>query len=282
MTDRIDAMPTSSGVDHGRARSFGEVASQYERYRPGPPMSTIEWMLPDHVGRVVDLGAGTGALTRMLLDRATEVVAVESDDRTRSVLTKGIPRASAVPGRGDSIPLDDGSVDAVLASSSWHWMDPVPTLHEVGRILVPGGILGAVRSGPDPDGPFLVQARALLAAPAEGGLAKRERGGNLNEAEFAQLIQGEGNRASTTLVIPPGVPFEQPEHKIVTWDVPLNADELIGLLGTFSWVILMPETERNRLTSEARRLLREVLGVEGEVTVDTAFRSDAWRCRRQF
>jgi hypothetical protein len=78
------------------------------------------------------------------------------------------------------------------------------------------------------------------------------------------------------------VPFEQPEHKIVTWDVPLNADELIGLLGTFSWVILMPETERNRLTSEARRLLREVLGVEGEVTVDTAFRSDAWRCRRQF
>jgi SAM-dependent methyltransferase len=275
-------MPTSSGVDHGRARSFGEVASQYERYRPGPPMSTIEWMLPDHVGRVVDLGAGTGALTRMLLDRATEVVAVESDDRTRSVLTKGIPRASAVPGRGDSIPLDDGSVDAVLASSSWHWMDPVPTLHEVGRILVPGGILGAVLSGPDPDGPFLVQARALLAAPAEGGLAKRERGGNLNEAEFAQLIQGEGNRASTTLVIPPGVPFEQPEHKIVTWDVPLNADELIGLLGTFSWVILMPETERNRLTSEARRLLREVLGVEGEVTVDTAFRSDAWRCRRQF
>jgi SAM-dependent methyltransferase len=285
MADQVDgdSMPTSPGVEQGRANSFGEVASQYERYRLGPPMSAIEWILPLHVGRVVDLGAGTGALTRMLVDRTTEVVAVEPDDRMRSVLAKAVPRASAVRGRGDSIPLEDESADAVLASSSWHWMDPIPTLHEVGRVLVPGGILGAVWSGPDPDGPFLVQAKALLAqgAKAEGGVALRNHGDNLDEAKFAQLIQGDGNRPSTKLEIPPGVPFEQPEHNVITWDVPLNADELIGLLGTFSWVILMAEEERYRLTSEARRLLRDFLGVEDEVKVDVTFRSDAWRSRRQ-
>jgi len=56
-----------------------------------------------------------------------------------------------------------------------------------------------------------------------------------------------------------------------------NADELIGLLGTFSWIITMPEETREGVIAEARRLLRELLGVEGEVTVDVAFRADAWR-----
>jgi len=267
MTDRSgESVPSPE-----RAGSFGEVASQYERYRPGPPESAIDWMLPQHVGRVVDLGAGTGAMTRMLVDRAQEVIAVEPDDRMRTVLAERVPRASTISGRGDALPLEDESADAVLASSSWHWMDLVPTLHEVGRVLVPGGVLGAVWSGPDPNGPFLVQAKTLLA----------QGGGDLNDTEFAEMIQGDGHRPSTRLEIPPGVPFEQPEQQVLTWDVPLNADELIGLLGTFSWVILMPEPGRDRLIGQARRLLEELLGIEGEVTVDIAFRSDAWRCHKK-
>jgi hypothetical protein len=66
---------------------------------------------------------------------------------------------------------------------------------------------------------------------------------------------------------------------VFRWDVALNADELIGLLGTFSWIITMPEETRDGVIAEARRLLREMLGVEGEVTVDVTFRSDAWRSR---
>ena len=76
------------------------------------------------------------------------------------------------------------------------------------------------------------------------------------------------------------MPFDQPEHEVYRWDVALNADELIGLLGTFSWIITMPEPTRASVIAEARRLLRELLGVHGEVTVDVAFRSDAWRTRR--
>jgi hypothetical protein len=76
------------------------------------------------------------------------------------------------------------------------------------------------------------------------------------------------------------VPFDQPERMVVRWEVALNADELIGLLGTFSWMITMSEETRTRVISEARRLLGEVLGVEGEVTVDVAFRCEAWRTRR--
>jgi SAM-dependent methyltransferase len=261
-----------------RAGSFGQVASDYERFRPGPPVSAVDWFLPKHIGRVVDLGAGTGALTRLLIGRADEVIAVEPDDRMRSVLSKEVPGSKVVKGRGESMPLPDSSIDAVLASSSWHWMDPVPALHEVGRILVPGGTLGAVWSGPDPEGPFLVQARALLAGQSAGGA--QAEGGDPGDGEFRGLIMGDALRPSSTLEIPDDVPFEQPESRVFTWDMALDADELIGLLSTFSWIITMPEERRTKVIAEARRLLSELLGVEGEVTVDVAFRAEAWRARR--
>jgi len=259
-----------------RSQTFGEIAGDYERFRPGPPETLVDWMLPGHVTAVVDLGAGTGALTRMLIARADEVVAVEPDARMRDELRRLVPQARALEGRGESIPLPDHSVAAVLASSSWHWMDPIPTLHEVARVLEPGGWLGAVWSGPDPDGALLVQARELL---SQGGSAP-SGGDAIRSDEFTSLIQGDGNRPAASFEIPAGVPFGQPEHQVLLWDVALNADELIGLLGTFSWIILLSGAEKDRLFSEARRILSELLGVEGEVTIDVGFRAEAWRCQR--
>jgi SAM-dependent methyltransferase len=254
-----------------RAASFGAAASHYERYRPGPPPAAVDWVVPQHVGRIVDLGAGTGALTRLLTDRADEVVAVEPDDRMRAVLASEVPAARAVGGRGESIPLPDGFADAVIASSSWHWMDPLPTLHEVGRVLVPGGVLAALWSGPDPEGAFIDQARALLAQRPQGA----------GDTEAADAILTDTDRPLPTLEILPGVPFEAPEHEIFRWDVALTADDLIGLLGTLSWVITMEPDVRERILTSARRLLAELLGVEGDVTVDVGFRCDVWRSARQ-
>ncbi len=145
-----------------RAGSFGGIADHYERYRPGPPVEAVGWILPEGAHTVVDLGAGTGALSRLLVDQVDEVIAVEPDARMRSVLTDAVPGVRAVEGRGESMPLPDASADAVIASSSWHWVDLVPGLHEVGRVLVPGGVLGVVWSGPDPDGAFITEAQALL------------------------------------------------------------------------------------------------------------------------
>lgn len=264
-----------------RSQSFGSAAGDYERFRTGPPENLVEWMLPAHVGTVVDLGAGTGALTRMLIDRADVVVAVEPDERMRRELTANVPAAQAMEGRGEHIPLPDAAADAVLASSSWHWMDLVPTLHEVGRVLVPGGWLGTVWSGPDPEGALFAQAKVLLSQEGSGGgQAASSTDAQLGEEEFSSLILGDGNRPEIGLEIPDGVPFEQPEYRVHTWEVPLNADQLVGLLGTLSWVLTMEEDARNRVFSETRRILKELLGIEGEVTVDVEYKAEAWRARR--
>ena len=259
-----------------RASSFGSAAEQYERYRPGPPADVVEWILPAHVRTVVDLGAGTGALSRLLVERAEEVVAVEPDDRMRAVLTESQPGVRAVAGRGEAIPLPDATVDAVVASSSWHWMDPLPTLLEAGRVLVPGGTLAAVWSGPDPDAGLIAQARALLGGDGSPDLAAID---DQSQAELSTALN-DRNALVQALEIPPGVPFDQPEQAVFTWDVALNADELIGLLGTFSWVILMEDEARARLFETARRVLCDALGVSGDVTVDIGYRAEAFKARR--
>ena len=123
MDDRGDAHTLLTDEEKAqRSGSFGAVADLYERYRPGPPLEIVEWFVPTPVARAVDLGAGTGALTRLLAARADEVVAVEPDERMRAVLGDVVPNARAVDGRGEAIPLGDGTADAVAASSSWHWM----------------------------------------------------------------------------------------------------------------------------------------------------------------
>ncbi len=268
-----EIVPLTPEQKAARAASFGGAASHYQRYRPGPPVEAVDWILPAHVRTVVDLGAGTGALTRLLIGRADEVVAVEPDDRMRAVLAEAVPDARAAAGRGESIPLPDASADAVLASSSWHWMDTVPTLLEVGRVLVPGGALAAIWSGPDPDSGLIAQARALLSG---------EGPSSIDDQSQAELSAALNDRSALVqaLEIPPGVPFDQPEQTVITWDVALDAEDLIGLLGTFSWVILMEDEARERLFETARVTLRDMLGVSGDVTVDIGYRAEVWKARR--
>jgi hypothetical protein len=151
-------------------------------------------------------------------------------------------------------------------------MDPVPTLHEVGRVLVPGGILGALWSGPDPDSALMAQARVLFG----GGEGTGAAAGN---AELGALVLGDADRPSSRLEIPPGVPFDQPEQQVFSWEMAMDADDVIGLLGTLSWMITMAEVDRRRVLEEVRRVLADALGVQGDVTLDVPFRCEVWRAR---
>ena len=174
-------------------------------------------------------------------------------------------------GRGESIPLEDAAADAVLASSSWHWVEPVPALGEVARVLKPGGFLGAMWAGPDQESPFMLQAQELL-----GELGRDERAAG-PASETLQAMSTDTFRSMAVLQIPRGLPFANPDHEVFRWEMALTADDLIGLLGTLSWVILKDADERDALFETARRLLRDALGVEGDVTVDLMFGCDTYR-----
>ena len=132
-----------SDVDARRARSFDGVADAYRRARPSYPAAAVAWLLESAPGRrVVDLAAGTGKLTEVLVAAGAEVVAVEPLDRMRAELALTVPGIPALAGTAERIPLPAASADAVFVAQAFHWFDAARALAEIARVLVPGGAVG--------------------------------------------------------------------------------------------------------------------------------------------
>ena len=126
-----------------RSRSFETVAAEYERHRPGYPEQALRWAA-DELGlepgaRVLDLGAGTGKLTRGLVALEFDVVAVEPGAPMLAQLREAVPDAEAHEGSAESIPLPGESVDAAFAGQAFHWFDREQALAELHRVVGAGG-----------------------------------------------------------------------------------------------------------------------------------------------
>jgi SAM-dependent methyltransferase len=138
---------------HRLAESFDEVADAYERGRPEYPPAVAGAVAAElhaaHGARVLDLGAGTGKLTRALLGIGLDVVAVEPQARLRGLLAESIGGERVHDGTAEAIPLPDDSVAAVTVADAFHWFDHGPALAEIGRVLEPGGGLAVIWTVPD-------------------------------------------------------------------------------------------------------------------------------------
>jgi SAM-dependent methyltransferase len=128
----------------GRATSFAGVADAYERGRPEYPSEAVAWLTAKTPVDVVDLGAGTGKLTRGLVALGHRVTAVEPLPEMLAHLRTAAPQAVAVLGSAESIPLADESADVVVAAQAFHWFEHDLALPEIARVLRPGGRLALV------------------------------------------------------------------------------------------------------------------------------------------
>ena len=96
--------------------------------------------------KVADIGAGTGKLTKMLLERGVSTIAVEPNDEMLQngvVFTNGFP-VEWRSGSGEATGLPSGNVDWIIMASSFHWTDPAISLPEFHRVLRQGGRFTAV------------------------------------------------------------------------------------------------------------------------------------------
>ncbi|CAM3295741.1 class I SAM-dependent methyltransferase [Stackebrandtia soli] len=122
------------------ALSFGQAADLYDAVRPTYPAEALTWALGDERVTVLDVGAGTGLLTRRLITAGHHVIATDPD---KQMLEKLI---AVSPGLADhrhcgaeELTLPDAHVDVVTAGQSYHWFDPATALPEFVRVLRPGG-----------------------------------------------------------------------------------------------------------------------------------------------
>ena len=126
-----------------QSRSFETVAAEYERHRPEYPEEALRWAA-DRLGleeraRVLDVGAGTGKLTRSLVALGYEVVAVEPGGPMLEQLRQAVPEAEALEGPAEAIALPDAGVDAAFAAQAFHWFDRERALPELHRVVRSGG-----------------------------------------------------------------------------------------------------------------------------------------------
>jgi SAM-dependent methyltransferase len=126
-----------------QSRSFETVAADYERHRPEYPEEALRWVghqlgLEDGA-RVLDVGAGTGKLTRGLVALGYEVVAVEPGGPMLEQLRRAVPEAEALEGPAEAIALPDASVNGAFAAQAYHWFDRERAVPELHRIVRPRG-----------------------------------------------------------------------------------------------------------------------------------------------
>jgi ubiquinone/menaquinone biosynthesis C-methylase UbiE len=212
---------------------FGAVAEHYERSRPSYAEASVDWAIDrlgiEAAGSVLDLAAGTGLLTRALVARGLDVVAVEPDEGMREVLSGVVPAVKALAGRAEKIPLPDDAVAAVFVGQAFHWFEPEAALAEMRRVVRPGGGFALFWNQFNQDDPVLGAVDELLRT--------RDPARRSNWRERYDPIH-----------------FGPLEERAFYEERQMNVDELAAWVASTSRVIAAGDTEKAEIEAEVRRL----------------------------
>ena len=224
---------------HDSERGFDTSGERYERGRPDYPQEAVERLLDElaRPKRVLDVGAGTGKLTRPLLARGLSVVAVEPAAAMRETLARTAPSAELYDARADALPLGDGSVDAVVAGQAFHWFATAAALAEFARVLTPDGRLGLIWNRRDKAQPLQHELEALMAP-------YRSDSPEHSLEEWRAVFAGDAPFALAA------------EHELVNVQR-LDADRLADRVLSVSFMAALPPAERAVVDRRVRALAAE-------------------------
>jgi SAM-dependent methyltransferase len=238
-------------IHRAAAEGFSRSAEAYERGRPSYPVEALELLLSrlPAGAHVLDLAAGTGALSGPLSEAGLKVVAVEPVAEMRAALPVSV---RALEGTAEAIPLGAGDVDAVVVGQAFHWFDGDAALREIHRVLRPEGLL-ALFWNRRVDGDPVNRAIDRVVEPYRKDTPTHRydtwRAAFERTALFAPLEEHE-------------LPNEQR----------LDADGMEARVGSTSFIAALDEPERRQVLERAR-------AIAGDGTVTVPYRTEVqmWR-----
>jgi len=217
---------------------YDPVAEAYERGRTGWPADVAEGVAAE---TVLDLAAGTGKLTRVLVERFPHVIAVEPLAAMRELGARIVPGAEWLDGTAEALPLPEASVDAAFVADAFHWFDAAAAAGELARVIRPGGtlvVVFAVFDGgfePDLTDDAVVAVRTVSRRTGRTGAPKIESGEW--RAGFA------------------GAPFGELEERKLAFEHVTDREGVISYYLSMSTVAARPKSERDELALTLRELL---------------------------
>lgn len=239
------------------AERFGDAADAYERGRPSYPpeaVAAIAAFLGLAPGsRVLDLGAGTGKLTRLLVPTGADVVAVEPVDGMRRRLEASVPGVEALAGAAEAIPLPNGSVQGATVAQAMHWFDPAPALSELHRVIAPAGGLAVIFNRRDESVPWVARMTDVL-EEGTGGESPVE------------TLGWRGKLARSAL-------FGPAEELAFSHAHTVTVDGVIDRVASISTVADMEPVAREALFDRIRALLADDPDTAGREVIDLPYRT---------
>ena len=149
------------------SRSFGAVADAYDRARPTYPREAAAWLTGEQPTTVLELGAGTGKLTEVLVGLGHDVHATDPDEQMLARLRDRLPDVRTSVAAAEDIPAPDASYDVVVVAQAFHWFDKDRAFPEIARVLKPGGRLAVTWNLRDERIPWVRKLGVLLGSPTD-------------------------------------------------------------------------------------------------------------------
>jgi SAM-dependent methyltransferase len=222
----------------GPYTAFADVAGAYERGRPGYPSEAVRWLVGGKPCDVVDLGAGTGKLTRELVALGHHVIAVEPLDEMRAQLEIAVPGVRASAGNAEKIPLPDAAADVITSAQAFHWFDHSRALPEIARVLRPGGRIALVWNSRDDRDPWMARLSEIIGNES------------IQDADVVPVLDASGL-------------FGAVERAEFSFEQTLERDGLLDLVLSRSYLAKLTPAERKPVLEAVGRLYAETASPDG-------------------
>lgn len=235
----------------GPYTAFADVAGAYERARPGYPDEAVRWLAGEEPRDVVDLGAGTGKLTRALVALGHRVTAVEPLAEMRAELEAALPGVPALEGSAESIPLPNSCADVVICAQAFHWFEHDVALAEISRVLRPAGRLALAWNSRDDRDPWMARLSAIIGNET------------VEETDVFPVLEASGL-------------FGPVETARFSFEQRLDRDGLLDLVLSRSYCAKLPPPDREPILAQVGALYDETAGPDG---VALAYVTECFRTR---
>ena len=233
--------------------TFETVAEQYDKTRPTYPDALLDDLVAlgsiPPGGRILEIGPGTGKASVALATRGFSLLGVELGQRLAAVAAQNLasfPQAEIVRADFEQWEPERAGFDAVVAFTAFHWIAPELRYAKPARLLRRGGALAAVATRhvlPAGGDPFWLEVQAdydaVVPHPDNAPPPPPEEADDLREEIEASGL------------------FAEIEVRHHLWEVTYSADQYIGVIGTYSNNISLPEEQRRELFARIHRRIAE-------------------------
>lgn len=248
------------------AEGFGKEAQSYERVRPSYPDEAVAWLagnLEIAPGRtVIDVAAGTGKLTRLLVPFGANVFAAEPVDGMRRGFVTAVPDVPIVAAVAEALPVSEESIDAITVAQAFHWFDSNRAFEEFGRALRPGGRVGLIWNVRDRSSDWVNEVWAIM-----------------DRVEKRAPWRDHENWRASELGDRPG--FGPLHNEVFRHEQVISPQGVVERIASVSHVAVLAPAERERVLDEVRAVLTGHPDAQGRAKLRIPYRVDAYWCGRR-